>query len=79
MPAYPFWLAEALAAEQPEPPTPLHGQHEVDICIVGGGFTGLWSAIQLKLTEPHLRILMLEKDLCGSRCTRSPASAKHIE
>ncbi|MGY3893898.1 FAD-dependent oxidoreductase [Aeromonas enterica] len=66
MPAYPFWLAEALAAEQPEPPTPLHGQHEVDICIVGGGFTGLWSAIQLKLTEPHLRILILEKDLCGS-------------
>lgn len=62
----PFWLAEALAAEQPAPPTPLVGNHEVDVCIVGGGFTGLWSAITLKTAEPHLRILVLEKDLCGS-------------
>jgi ABC-type spermidine/putrescine transport system permease subunit II len=51
MSTLPFWLAEALAAEQPAPPTPLQGQHEVDV-IVGGGFTGLWSAIALKQAEP---------------------------
>lgn len=62
----PFWLAEALAAEQPALPTPLVGHHEADVCIVGGGFTGLWSAIALKQTEPALRIMVLEKDLCGS-------------
>ena len=66
MSTLPFWLAEALAAEQPAPPTPLVGNHEADVCIVGGGFTGLWSAIALKQAEPHLRILVLEKDLCGS-------------
>lgn len=66
MSTLPFWLAEALAAEQPAPPTPLQGQHEVDVCIVGGGFTGLWSAIALKQAEPALRILVLEKDRCGS-------------
>lgn len=66
MSTLPFWLAEALAAEQPAPPTPLVGSHEVDVCIVGGGFTGLWSAIALKQAEPHLRILVLEKDRCGS-------------
>ncbi|WP_310597351.1 FAD-dependent oxidoreductase [Aeromonas aquatica] len=62
----PFWLAEALAAEQPAPPTPLHGNHEVDVCIVGGGFTGLWCAIHLKQADPALRVLVLEKGLCGS-------------
>ena len=66
MPTRPFWLAEALAAEQPALPEPLVGNHEVDVCIVGGGFTGLWSAIALKQAEPHLRLLVLEKDLCGS-------------
>lgn len=66
MSTLPFWLAEALAAEQPAPPTPLVGHHEVDVCIVGGGFTGLWSAIALKQAEPHLRIMVLEKDRCGS-------------
>ncbi len=66
MSTLPFWLAEALAAEQPAPPTPLVGNHEVDVCIVGGGFTGLWSAIALKQAEPRLRILVLEKDRCGS-------------
>ena len=39
---------------------------EADVCIVGGGFTGLWSAIALKQAEPALRILVLEKDRCGS-------------
>lgn len=66
MSTLPFWLAEALAAEQPAPPTPLHGHHEADVCIVGGGFTGLWSAIALKQAEPALRIMVLEKDRCGS-------------
>ncbi|WP_434666192.1 FAD-dependent oxidoreductase [Aeromonas sp. NJAU223] len=60
-----FWLAEALAAEQPAEPTPLQGQHDADVCIVGGGFTGLWCAIQLKQAQPELRVLVLEKGLCG--------------
>ncbi|MNG86830.1 Gamma-glutamylputrescine oxidoreductase [compost metagenome] len=63
---HPFWLAEALATEAPPEPTPLRGQLQADVCIVGGGFTGLWCAIHLKQAEPGLRILVLEKGLCGS-------------
>ena len=40
MSTLPFWLAEALAAEQPAPPTPLHGHHEVDVGAVDAGGAG---------------------------------------
>ena len=40
-----WWLAEA--HEEAEPPAPpLEGTTSADICIVGGGYTGVWSAIQ---------------------------------
>jgi glycine/D-amino acid oxidase-like deaminating enzyme len=32
---------------------------------VGGGFTGLWSARELKRRDPSLRIAVLEKSVCG--------------
>jgi monoamine oxidase len=53
----PFWLAEALALEQPADPIPLGEHIEADIAIVGGGYTGLWSAIKLKQQDPALRVL----------------------
>lgn len=37
-----------------------------DVVIVGGGFSGLWSAHHLKEMEPTLRIAILEKNLVGS-------------
>ena len=36
------------------------------VCIVGGGFTGLWTAILAKQQAPHLDIVILESDLCGA-------------
>lgn len=62
----PFWLAEALAREQPADPIPLGEHIEADIAIVGGGYTGLWSAIKLKQQDPALRVVILEQALCGS-------------
>jgi glycine/D-amino acid oxidase-like deaminating enzyme len=44
---------------------PLHGPTEVDVCIVGGGYTGLWTAYYLADAAPDLRIAVLEKEFCG--------------
>jgi len=43
----------------------LDGDREVDVCIVGGGFTGLWSAYYLLEADPTLRVLILEAERCG--------------
>jgi putative aminophosphonate oxidoreductase len=62
-----YWLAEALAAEGNPPPAPAwEGQGRADVCIVGGGFTGLWTAIHLKQLRPATDIALIEMDVCGS-------------
>jgi glycine/D-amino acid oxidase-like deaminating enzyme len=51
-----------------EPPTPrssLAGDLDVDVAIVGAGFTGLWTAYYLLRAEPALRIAVLEKEIAG--------------
>jgi glycine/D-amino acid oxidase-like deaminating enzyme len=37
----------------------------VDVAIVGGGFSGLWTARELLRRDPHLQIAILEKSICG--------------
>jgi glycine/D-amino acid oxidase-like deaminating enzyme len=37
----------------------------VDVCIVGGGFTGLWTAHALISADPTLRIAMVDKEVAG--------------
>lgn len=44
---------------------PLEGQVEADVAIVGGGYTGLWTALALRRREPSLRIAVLEKEIVG--------------
>ncbi len=52
--------------DQPVTPRPSLREHlDVDVAIVGGGFTGLWSARELKRRDPSLRIAVLEKSVCG--------------
>ncbi len=38
---------------------------QVDVCIVGAGFTGLWTAHALALADPTLRIAVLEREVAG--------------
>ncbi|WP_165913159.1 FAD-dependent oxidoreductase [Tamaricihabitans halophyticus] len=38
----------------------------MDVAIVGGGYTGLWTALALRERGPHLRIAVLEAESCGS-------------
>ena len=52
--------------EEVEPGPPLQGAHTADVCIVGGGYTGLWTAYYLKKAEPSLDIHVLEADYAGS-------------
>ncbi|MFA0441014.1 FAD-dependent oxidoreductase [Vibrio sp. 10N.286.49.C2] len=62
---YSYWLHDALGSDQ-QPVETLDGDISVDVAIVGGGFTGLWSAILLKQKQPDLTVAVLEKGRCGS-------------
>ena len=66
-PALPaWWLEQALAAEEPRPAPPLAGDLDVDVAIVGGGYTGLWTALALRERAPELRVALLEAEICGA-------------
>jgi glycine/D-amino acid oxidase-like deaminating enzyme len=65
-----FWLREALAAETPDlaagvAAPPLAGGGTADVAIVGGGYTGLWTALRLRELRPDARITIVERDICG--------------
>ncbi|NVN51334.1 FAD-dependent oxidoreductase [Mycolicibacterium hippocampi] len=49
----------------PVPRDPLPGSREADVCIVGAGYTGLWTAYYLKKADPGLRIVVLEARFAG--------------
>lgn len=62
-----WWLQEALRAEgDPAPNAYLDGKIDVDVAIVGGGYTGLWTALALRDREPTMRIAVFEAEICGS-------------
>ncbi|MFH9860046.1 NAD(P)/FAD-dependent oxidoreductase [Streptomyces sp. NPDC017202] len=44
---------------------PLSADAAADVVIVGGGYTGLWTAYYLKKAAPFLRITVLEQRFCG--------------
>ena len=43
----------------------LPGDRDADVCIVGAGYTGLWTAYYLKRADPSLRIAVLEARFAG--------------
>ena len=43
----------------------LHGVAEADLCIVGGGFTGLWAALYAKALDPARDVVLLEAETAG--------------
>ena len=55
----PFWL------DQPDAPRPsvqpaLAGRTKAELAVVGGGFTGLWTALQAKEADPGREVVLLE-------------------
>ena len=61
----PFWFDEAMTEADERSASHLTHDINTDVCIIGGGFTGLWTAINLKQTKPELDVVIIEKDLCG--------------
>jgi glycine/D-amino acid oxidase-like deaminating enzyme len=57
-----YWLEEA--GEVQAAPR-LEDETSADVVVVGGGFTGMWAAWQVKALEPQARVVLLEADRCG--------------
>ena len=58
----PWWLEEA--PPDPEAP-PLAGDLDADVAIVGAGYTGLWTALEVRRRDPSLRVVVLEAERAG--------------
>jgi putative aminophosphonate oxidoreductase len=61
-----LWLEEALAVDDGGPAAALVGEQTADVCIVGGGYTGLWTALRIKELEPGCDVAIVEADVCGA-------------
>jgi glycine/D-amino acid oxidase-like deaminating enzyme len=57
----PFWLANP-THPAPPPRSALSGQVEADLLVVGGGLTGLWTALQALEQDPGSSVMLVESD-----------------
>ncbi|WP_159945341.1 MULTISPECIES: FAD-binding oxidoreductase [unclassified Nocardiopsis] len=57
-----FWFRET---GLPERRAPLPGSADYDVCVVGAGYTGLWTAYYLKKAQPDLRVAVVEREFAG--------------
>lgn len=58
----PFWL------DDPDRPTarpPLAGDQSCDLAVVGGGYSGLWTALRAKERDPGRDVVLVEADRIG--------------
>jgi glycine/D-amino acid oxidase-like deaminating enzyme len=61
-----FWLEDITSSGDSLARRPaLPGARDVDVAIVGAGFTGLWTAHYLLQRDPTLRVVLLEKEIAG--------------
>lgn len=58
-----FWYSQI--GGPPAFRAPLPGDRAVDVCIIGAGYTGLWTAFYLKTLQPDLSIAVIEKEFAG--------------
>ena len=56
-----FWMARGDYEPQPR----LDGDHRCDVAVMGGGYTGLWTAIHLKDADPSAEVTVLEAEVAG--------------
>jgi glycine/D-amino acid oxidase-like deaminating enzyme len=63
-PSLPPWWGDEAGGFEPAPP--LEGDETADVCVIGGGYTGLWTALALREREPAARVVVLEADRCGA-------------
>lgn len=63
---YSWWFEEARDAFGLDPAPRLSGPTSADVVILGGGYTGMWTAWFLKERDPSLDVVLLEQELAGS-------------
>src|SRR5258707_8520352 len=61
-----FWLD---SPDAPEPLPTLTGATTADLVVVGGGFTGLWTALLAKERDPGTDVVLLEGKTVGHAAT----------
>ncbi len=61
-----FWLDNL---QRPAAMPPVNQDIEADLVVIGAGFTGLWSALEAVLENPHWKIVVLESDRIASGAT----------
>jgi glycine/D-amino acid oxidase-like deaminating enzyme len=57
-----WWLEETGGTE---PLAPLSRDLEADVVVLGGGYTGMWTAWHLLSAEPGVKVILLEGGVCG--------------
>jgi glycine/D-amino acid oxidase-like deaminating enzyme len=62
----PYWLDDP---GRPDPLPPLSGSAEADLVVVGGGYTGLWTALLARERFPSLSVMLLEGGRCGDQAS----------
>jgi glycine/D-amino acid oxidase-like deaminating enzyme len=60
--AHGYWLAES---GPPDPLPAAEGELDCDLLVVGGGYTGMWTAWHAHRLAPEARIVLLEAGGCG--------------
>jgi glycine/D-amino acid oxidase-like deaminating enzyme len=58
----PFWLDRP---DRPAARPALAGPIDADLAVVGGGYSGLWTALQAKQSDPSRDVVLLESGVCG--------------
>ena len=84
---YSFWLETSGDDLTPRPA--LNQSIDVDVTILGGGYTGLWTAYYLLCADPRMKVAVIEKEIvgfgasgrnggwCSSKFPVTPATLKH--
>jgi glycine/D-amino acid oxidase-like deaminating enzyme len=58
-----YWFDTLGSEPKLRPSVP--GDIDVDVVILGAGFTGLWTAYYLAIADPSLQIAVIERDIAG--------------
>jgi glycine/D-amino acid oxidase-like deaminating enzyme len=58
-----YWLSTV--DDELTPRAALSGDAEVDVAIIGAGYTGLWTAYYLAVARPGLRVAVIEAEIAG--------------
>ncbi len=62
--AHGWWIKEAGGLPPAQPS--LAGDTDADVVVIGGGYTGMWTAWEVLEREPGARVVVLEADRCGA-------------